>query len=251
MGAGTGIGAGVARAFLEAGIDLALGYHTSEAGARAIAVQAEAVGRRCLLRQVDSRSVPDIEAFVDAAVHTLGPISSLVYNSGITDPHPLFELTEEQWDKTLDINLKGMFFCARRVASYLRSSHSGGSIVLMSSVHSNHIYPGHMHYASSKGAINNLTRSLAFELARYQIRVNAIAPGATYVERHKEAQLYDPRELGKQIPLGRVGTPEDIANLALFLASDRATYITGQVIFVDGGLTLPLQLHDKSIEGMS
>jgi NAD(P)-dependent dehydrogenase (short-subunit alcohol dehydrogenase family) len=251
MGAGTGIGAGVARAFLDEGADIALSYHSSEAGARDIAESAAAAGRRCVLRQVDSRSVPAIEAFVDDAVHLLGPVRTLVYNSGITDPQPLFSITEDQWDRTLDINLKGMFFCVRRVAAHLQSQHAGGSIVLMSSVHSTFAYPGHMHYASSKGAINNLTRSLALELARYRIRVNAIAPGATYVERHKVEHLYEPEELGKQIPLGRVGAPEDVANLALFLASDRSSYITGQVIFVDGGLTLPLQLHENSTKGMS
>ncbi len=250
MGGGTGIGAGVARAFLADGADVALSYHSSEAGARAIAESASAAGRRCIFRRVDSRSVPAIEAFVDESIESLGHVDTLVYNSGITDPHPLFAITEEQWDQTLDVNLKGMFFCARRVAAYLARQGEGGSIILMSSVHSNHAYPGHMHYSSSKGAINNLARSMALELGRYRVRVNAIAPGATYVERHKLAGLYEPAELGKQIPLGRVGTPEDVANLALFLASDRASYITGQVIFVDGGLTLPLQLRENSTAGM-
>jgi NAD(P)-dependent dehydrogenase (short-subunit alcohol dehydrogenase family) len=248
VGAGTGIGAGVARLFLEEGWDLALTYNSSEAGARAIADRAGATGRRCLLRRVDSRSVPAIEAFVDEAEQAVGPLAALVYNSGLTDPQPLFDITEEQWDRTLDVNLKGMFFCARRVAAHMQARGTG-SIILMSSVHSIQTFPGHMHYASSKGAINMLARSLALELARYRIRVNAIAPGTTYVERN--VGNYDPEAIGRQVPLGRVGTPEDVANLALFLASDRSSYITGQTIFVDGGLTLPLCLHVESTEANS
>jgi len=249
VGGGTGIGAAIARAFADAGADVALSYHGSQDGARRVGAAIEARGRRALIRDVDSRRVPAIEAFVDEAARVLGPIDTLVYNAGLTDPRPLFEMTEEQWDRTLDINLKGMFFCARRVAAHLRDRAHPGSMVLLSSVHSVQAYPHHAHYASSKGGINMLTRSLAFQLAPLSIRVNAVAPGAIYVERHAEEGLYDPLELGEQIPLGRVGTPDDVADVALYLASDRAAYVTGQVVFVDGGLTLPLSLHEKSGTG--
>lgn len=245
-GAGTGIGVGVARAFLDAGADLAISYYHSEAGAQAVADAAHAAERRCLVQQVDSRSVGQIEAFVDAAVQTLGKVDVLVYNAGLTDPHALFELTEEDWDRTLDINLKGMFFCARRVAAHLRDRQQPGSIVLLSSVHSIQAYPDHAHYAASKGGINMLTRSLAWQLAPLGIRVNAIAPGVIYVERHRVEGLYDPNEMGRQLPLRRVGAPQDVAGAALYLASDRAAYVTGQVLFVDGGLTLPLGLPEAS-----
>jgi glucose 1-dehydrogenase len=242
LGGGTGIGSAIARAFADAGADLAVSYHGSKAGAEEVAAQAEAAGRRCLLRQVDSRSVPAIESMVDQTVLTFGTIDVLVYNAGITEPHPLFELTEEQWDRTLDINLKGMFFCARRAAAHLRDQGKPGSIVLLSSVHSIQAYPDHPHYEASKGGINMLARSLARQLAPFQIRVNAIAPGSIYVERHREQHLYDPEEVGKKIPLGRVGRPEEMGDIALFLASDRASYVTGHVLFADGGLTLPLGL---------
>src|SRR5579862_6428573 len=106
LGAGTGIGAAIAEAFNGAGADLALSYHGSKVGAELVAGEVEAAGHRCLLRSVDSRSVPEIEAMVDETVRTLGTIDVLVYNAGLTDPQPLFELTEEQWDRTLDINLK-------------------------------------------------------------------------------------------------------------------------------------------------
>jgi len=242
LGGGTGIGAAIARAFADAGADLAVSYHASKEGAQRVANAAEAAGRRCVLRAVDSRSVPAVEAMVDETVQRFGAIDALIYNAGITDPHPLFALTEDQWDRTLDINLKGMFFCARHVAAHWRDQHRPGSIVLLSSVHSIQASPDHTHYAASKGGINMLTRSLARQLAPLAIRVNAIAPGAIYVERHRDQQLYDPIDMGQKIPLGRVGTPEEIADVAVYLASDRASYVTGHVLFADGGLTLPLPL---------
>src|SRR5437763_3073689 len=104
LGGGTGIGAAIARAFADAGADLAVSYHASKEGAQSVAHAAEAAGHRCVLRAVDSRSVPALEAMVDETVQRFGAMDALIYNAGITDPHPLFELTEEQWDRTLDIN---------------------------------------------------------------------------------------------------------------------------------------------------
>jgi NAD(P)-dependent dehydrogenase (short-subunit alcohol dehydrogenase family) len=173
-------------------------------------------------------------------VEEYGSIDALVYNAGLTDPRPLFEITEEEWDRTLEINLKGMFFCARRAAAHMRDHGTQGSIILLSSVHSIQAYPDHQHYASSKGGINMLTRSLGLQLAPLGVRVNAIAPGSIFVERFHGA--YDPVEAGKAIPIGRVGRPAEMADIAVFLASDRAGYITGQVLIADGGMTLPLHL---------
>lgn len=242
VGGGTGIGSAIARAFLDAGADIALSYNASKTGAEAIAAEAGRAGRRCLLLEVDSRSVPAVEAMVDETVRTLGTIDVLIYNAGLTDPQPLFDLTEEQWDRTLDINLKGMFFCARRVAASLRDQGKPGSIVLLSSVHSIQAYPNHAHYASSKGGINMLTRSLARQLAPLQIRVNAIAPGSIYVGPQRDDLEAILAPVTSRIPLGRVGQPPEMGDIAVFLASERASYITGHVLFADGGLTLPLQL---------
>jgi NAD(P)-dependent dehydrogenase (short-subunit alcohol dehydrogenase family) len=241
-GGASGIGAAISRAFADAGADVALSYFGSEAGAQGTAEAITSLGRRVLLRRVDSQKVSEIEAFVDEAIGAWGHVDILVYNSGLTDPRPLFTITEQEWDRTLDINLKGMFFCARRVAAHFRQRQHPGAIVLLSSVHSTHAMRDHPHYESSKGGINMLTRSLANQLAGDQIRVNALAPGAIYVDRHRIEQLYDPVEVGKQIPLGRVGRPEEMADAVLFLASERASYITGAVLFADGGLTLPLVL---------
>lgn len=242
VGAGTGIGAAIARGFNAAGADLAISYHGSKEGAAAVSREVEAAGHRCLLRAADSRSVPELESLVDETVRVLGAIDVLVYNAGLTDPQPLFDLTEEQWDRTLDINLKGMFFCARRAAAAMRDQQRPGSIVLLSSVHSIQAHPDHAHYASSKGGINMLTRSLARQLGPLGIRVNAIAPGSIYVLKHRDQSPTPPPGLGANFPLGRVGRPEEMADVAVYLASDRASYITGHVLFADGGLTLPLQL---------
>jgi NAD(P)-dependent dehydrogenase (short-subunit alcohol dehydrogenase family) len=242
LSGGTGIGNAIARALADAGAELAISYLEGEPGALTLAEQMRATGRRCFLRVVDSRDISAVEGFVDATVETFGALDILVYNAGLTDPQPLFALTEAQWDRTLDINLKGMFFCARRAADHMRRQGRPGSIVLLSSVHSLQAYPDHPHYEASKGGVNMLTRSLGRQLAPFGIRVNAIAPGSIYVERHREQQLYDPEAVGRRIPLGRVGRPEEMADIAVFLASDRASYVTGHVLVADGGLTLPLAL---------
>ena len=143
LGGGSGIGAAIARGFVDAGADVAVSYHGSKAGAEGVAEFARAAGRRCLLCDADSRSVTDVEAAVDKTVEEYGTIDVLVYNAGLTDPRPLFELTEEEWDRTLDINLKGMFFCARRAAAHMRDQHKPGNIILLSSVHSIQAYPDH------------------------------------------------------------------------------------------------------------
>jgi len=240
LGGGTGIGSAIARGFADAGASLAVSYHGSKAGAEEVAEFARAAGRRCLPIAADSRSVAAVESAVDQTVGEYGRIDVLVYNAGLTEPRPLFEMTEEEWDRTLDINLKGMFFCARRAATYMREQPARGTMVLLSSVHSIQAFPDHPHYASSKGGINMLTRSLGRQLAPLGIRVNAIAPGSIYVE--KFHGVYDPAEAGRAIPIGRVGRPEEMADIAVFLASDRASYITGHVLFADGGMTLPLHL---------
>jgi len=243
FGGATGIGAAIVRAFASTGAAIAFSCYREEEAATAVAAAVRALDRRCLWREVDARDITAIEGFVDEAAQLLGHIDTLVYNAGLTDPRPLFDLTEQQWDQTLDINLKGMFFCARRVARRLLDRGGTGSIVLLSSVHSVQAYPAHAHYASSKGGVNALTRALASQLAPHGVRVNAIAPGVIYTERARAEGLYDPAVLGAAIPLGRVGRPEDIADLAVYLASERAAYVTGQVVCADGGLTLPLTLH--------
>jgi NAD(P)-dependent dehydrogenase (short-subunit alcohol dehydrogenase family) len=242
IGAGTGIGAAIACGFNEAGADLAISYQSSKEGAEQVAAEVRAAGHRCLLLAANARRIADVEAVVDETVATFGAIDVLVYNAGLTEPCPLFDLTEEEWDRTHDVNLKSMFFCARRAATHMRAQKRGGSIVLISSVHSIQAFRGHTHYAASKAAINMMTRSLAEQLAPLGIRVNAIAPGSIDVRSGPAAEQPYPADLGKYIPLGRVGRPSEMADIAVFLASERASYIVGSVLFADGGLTLPMHL---------
>ena len=238
-GAGTGIGVGIAESLAEAGADVALAYHASGAGAVELAEKLRARGRRAITIPVDLQHVAEIERMVNTAVAELGPIGILINNSGITDPHAPLDLTEEAWDRTLDINLKGMFFTSQRVARVMVERGLRGSIVNLSSVHSKGAYPDHTHYAASKAAINHMTASLARHLAPNGIRVNAIAPGVVEVPRYfRTMSHYNRDEWAKRIPLQRVGFPSDIGPLAAFLCSDLASWLTGQVIFVDGGSTL-------------
>ncbi|HVC79720.1 MAG TPA: SDR family oxidoreductase [Chloroflexota bacterium] len=241
IGGAVGIGAAITRAFAVAGAHIVFSYYR-EPSAFDLADELRLAGVPCLAREVDARTIMEIDALVDAVLEVHGRIDVLVYNSGITDPHPLARLTEAQWDQTLDINVKGMFFSAQRVAKEMARQGSGGNMVFISSVHGFRAVPDHPHYAASKGAINALTHSLAAQLAPGGIRVNAIAPGVIYTERARAERLYDPAVIAGAIPLGRVGRPEEIADIAVFLASDRASYITGQILVADGGLTLPLPL---------
>ncbi len=242
-GAGTGIGVGIALALAEAGADVAVSYHGSEEGARQTVEKIRGLGRRALLRRADITQSAEARGLVDATVAELGRIDIMVNNSGVTWPKPFLELDEETWDQTFAINLRGMFLCSQQAARHMVRQGGGGRIINLSSVHGFSSAPRHAHYEATKGGINMFTKALAIELAPYQITVNAIAPGAIEVERYfRTMPGYDRQEMGARIPLGRVGFPADVAPLAVFLASDEASYITGETILVDGGLIARMAL---------
>ncbi len=236
-GGATGIGAGVVRTFAAAGSAVFFSYTSNAAGAEAMCAELRAAGHRVGAARADLSKIADVDALVAAAEAQLGPVDHVVNNAGITDPHPFLEVTPEIWDKTLDINLRGMYFVSQRIARALVQRGAKGSIVMMSSVHGKQSGPNHSHYEASKGGINMMTRALAIELGGHGIRVNCVAPGAIEVERYADMKNYDAQRWGHAIPLGRVGTPEDIAPLCLFLCSPGAAYISGETIYVDGGLT--------------
>lgn len=237
-GGATGIGAGVVREFARAGAAVFFSYTHNSQGAEALAAQLRAAGQKVGAAGADLSKQEDVERLVTEAEKALGPIDYLINVAGITDPHPVFEITPEIWDKTLDINLRGMFFTSQRVArSMVARKAQGCSIVTMSSVHGKVASHQHAHYEASKGGINMMTQSLAIEFAPHGIRVNCVAPGAIEVERYADMENYNPEQWSKSIPLERVGRPEDIAPTCLFLCSQGASYITGQVICIDGGLT--------------
>ena len=236
-GGGTGIGVGICQSLADAGADVVVSYHSNAAGGERTGTGVRERGVRALVQRCDVRDYDQVQRLFDLALRELGRVDILVNNSGITEPHPLLEMTPGEWDKTLNINLRGMFFCTQRAAREMIRQGSGGKVVNLSSVHGFAAVPNHAHYEASKGGINMFTKACAIELARHNIQVNAIAPGAIEVERYFGFPDYSRDEWGERIPAGRVGFPTDIGPLAAFLSSPGADYITGQIIWVDGGMT--------------
>ncbi len=234
-GAGKGIGSGIALRLAQEGAHVVVNYAHSADGAREVAARIEALGRRALAIQADVTEGDQVRAMVAQTVQAFGRVDILVNNAGI-DPHVSFlEMSEEQWDWIVATNLKGNFLCSQAAAREMVKT-GGGKIIIISSIHSIQTYMHITAYAATKGGLNAMTRQLALELAPYRINVNCIAPGAIHVDKfYGVVNNYDPHMFDHEIPLGFVGYPEDIGAAAAFLASDEARYITGQVLFVDGG----------------
>jgi NAD(P)-dependent dehydrogenase (short-subunit alcohol dehydrogenase family) len=252
-GAGRGIGSGIALCLAQEGADVVVNYAHSADGAVAVVEQIKALGRRAITIQADVSKADQVQAMVAKTVDTFGRVDILVNNAGI-DPHaPFLEMTEEQWDWVVDTNLKGSFLCSQAAAREMVKT-GGGKIIVVSSIHSIQSYMHITAYAASKGGLNSLTRQLALELAPYAINVNCIAPGAIHVDKFYEVMpTYSPDMFDHEIPLGFIGQAEDIGAVAAFLASDDARFITGQVLFVDGGTSCRMYLgvSEKKTDALS
>jgi NAD(P)-dependent dehydrogenase (short-subunit alcohol dehydrogenase family) len=234
-GAQQGIGKAIALAYGREGAHVAVNYLDDRAAAEAVAAQIRACGPQALAVAGDVSQPTDVRDLVDAGV-TLGGIDILVNNAGIFPRVEFLDMTEAQWDAVLSVNLKGAFLCAQTVARQMVAHGRGGTIINLTSGAAFRSSPRGVHYVSSKAGLVGLTRATALELARYRIRVNAIAPGTTDTAQPRygmsEAEL---QAVGPQIPLGRLAMPEDIADVAVFLASEEARHITGQTLHVNGG----------------
>jgi 3-oxoacyl-[acyl-carrier protein] reductase len=234
-GAQQGIGRAMALAFARHGADVALNYLDDRVAAETVAADVRALGVRATLVQGDVSRPADARALVAAAVETLGPPDALVNNAGVYPRVPFLEMSESDWDLVLDVNLKGSFLCAQAAARAIVAAGRGGAIVNIASSAIRGAALG-VHYSASKGGVVTMTRAMALALAPHGVRVNAIAPGTTDTAQpryeHSEAAM---QEIGRAIPLGRLGQPADIADVAVFLASDDARWITGQTLHVNGG----------------
>ena len=246
-GAGAGIGRAIALAMAEAGATVAAA-DIDPAAAQRTADQAAGNTRRALALEADCGDVPQIDAMVSRAVGELGRLDVIVNNAGVTRYAYIMDLTEADWDRIHRVNAKGVFFCLQRAAREMIRQGSGGRIINIASI-SGRGYPGASNaaYAASKGAVISLTWMAAQQLARYNINVNAICPGVTRTElgaRNAEMRAAErgitvaelQAEQEASIPIGRANAPEDIAAMAVFLASPGARNITGQAYNVDGGL---------------
>src|SRR2546428_1136518 len=246
-GGSSGIGQAIAVRFAEHGANVAINYLTTPDEAEGTEEQVQACVNR--LREHDVRDVlvqgdvskeDDVIRMVEQTVDELGGIDVLVNNAGIQISRPSHELSQADFEKVLGVNLRGAFLCARESIKRFLAAKTPGVIINVSSVHQLIPKPDYLGYSVSKGGMQNLTRTLALEYAGHNIRVNGIGPGATITPINR-AWVDDPEKaklVTSHIPLARAGTADEMAGVTCFLASDDAAYITGQTIFVDGGLTL-------------
>ncbi|MEZ5294463.1 MAG: glucose 1-dehydrogenase [Vicinamibacterales bacterium] len=238
-GASQGIGRAIAERFAKEGADIVVNYRSDPDTAAEVADGARAAGVRATALQADVSVVEQVRSLIERAVAEMGRLDILVNNAGVESHAPFWDVTEADYDKVLNVNLKGVFFGTQAMVRHLRATNRPGRIVNVSSVHEELPFPNFAAYCASKGGLKMLTRNLGVELGPLGITINSVAPGAI-VTPINSALLNDPAKLQSltaQIPLSRLGTTGDVAGVAAFLASDDAAYVTGATYVVDGGLT--------------
>jgi 3-oxoacyl-[acyl-carrier protein] reductase len=234
-GAQQGIGRAIAVALARDGADVGVNFLDDASAAEGVAGEIRGLGRRAVTVQGDVSRTASVESMVKTVVAALGPPDVLVNNAGVFPRASFLELQEREWDHVLGINLKGSFLCAQAVARALVAAGRPGAIVNISSsaVRGD---PRGVHYSSSKAGVVGLTRAMALALAPHRIRVNAIAPGLTDTAQPRYGNTEEQiAERAREIPLGRIAQPEEIAKVAVFLASAEAGWVTGELIHVNGG----------------
>lgn len=236
-GASRGIGRACAVALGRAGFNVAVNYNSNEAAADEVVETIKGFGVEAVKIKANVAELGEVKTMMREVVKTFGKIDVLVNNAGIVQDEFVLMMTPDAIDKCLDLNIKGYLYCAQQAALKMFSK-KNGLIINMSSVSSKLAVPGQSVYSSTKGAVNSMTATMAKELAPYGIRVNAVAPGFIATDMVDKLPEDKKEEYLKEIPLKRFGRPEEVGDVVAMLASDACTYLTGQVIVLDGGLSL-------------
>jgi NAD(P)-dependent dehydrogenase (short-subunit alcohol dehydrogenase family) len=234
-GSSKGVGKGIALELARSGCDVAVNYNSDASGAAATVAEIRAMGRRALSVQANVGVSNDVDRMFQQVLHEFPRLNILVNNAGVQTWKPLLELQESEWDRTIDTNLKGCFLCTQRAARHMKGQ-GGGRIINIGSGCNKIAFPNLVDYTASKGGIEMFTKVSALELAQYRINVNCVAPGAIEIERTRQETGDYAATWARLTPLGRVGQPLDVARAVIFLAGEGADFITGQTIWVDGGL---------------
>lgn len=237
-GSSGGIGQAIAIRLAQEGADIVIDYRSHPEGAEETKTKVEASGRKGLVVKADLGNVSDVRQMVTGGIEHFGKLDILVNNAGVEKNASFWEVTEEDYDSVVNVNLKGVFFATQAIVQHLRETNRPGKIINISSVHEELPFPHFTSYCASKGGVKMMMRNLAIELGPLGITINNVAPGAIETPINKSL-LNDPEKLNavlNNIPLRRLGQPADVASMVAFLASADADYVTGSTFFVDGGL---------------
>jgi glucose 1-dehydrogenase len=237
-GAATGIGQAIAVAFANEGAAVVIDYVGSAPDAQNVVQAIEAAKGSAIAVEADISALGDVKRLVDKTVEAFQRVDILVNNAGIEKKFPLIDCPFEVWNRIIAVNLTGAFLCSQAAARQMIRQGGGGRIINISSIHEDLPMPGNGAYCASKGGMRMLMRTMAVELARHQITVNNIGPGAIFtpIDRDVESDAKLNSEILAEIPMGRWGKPEEVAQLAVYLASEDAGYVTGSTHFIDGGM---------------
>lgn len=235
-GGSGGVGRAVCLALARAGANLVVGYHSDAGAAHAVCEEATALGVRAVPIQVNVAQADEVYRFMEQANGALGPVDILVNSAGTWPEAKIWEMDDQQWHDALAVNLNGTYYACKAASKVMIQRRSGKIVNFSSIAAARGARSGHAHYAAAKGGVAAFTRSLANELGPYGINVNAVAPGIIRTKMTEQALEDRGADYHSQIPLGRIGLPEEVAGLVLFLVSPAARYITGQTIHVNGGM---------------
>jgi 3-oxoacyl-[acyl-carrier protein] reductase len=237
-GASKGIGRGIANVFAQEGAKVVL-VARDETQLDAIKKGIEDRGEKAICIKADVSSQDDMQRMIDLVLKEYGKIDVLCHNAGIYPHARLEDMTLEEWQKVIDVNLTGTFLAVKACIPAMKTQGDGKIVVISSISGPQRAFPGYSHYTASKGGVAGFIKTAAVELAKYKININAVEPGSVASEGLEEMGADHMKNMIRAVPLGRLGTPEDIAYAVMFLASPESSYITGQSIIIDGGQTLP------------